>query len=101
MYQSDNDNSHIVDAATPYMSVLTLVVTIFFAICIGLGVISILGTASMTFCKMYSCRYTVYLICVMLGVLAIFCFLVAVVFSIVTPAVYFSCDYLKVTVSSP
>lgn len=82
------------------MKIVTLAVTAVFGVFIGLGVLSIIGTVFMTCCDKYSCRYLVYFVCVILFVLGIFCFLLSTLFSIITPVIYFGCDFLTVSISS-
>lgn len=82
------------------MKIVTLAVTAVFGVFIGLGVLSIIGTVFMTCCDKYSCRYLVYFVCVILFVLGIFCFLLSTIFSILTPVIYFGCDFLTVSISS-
>lgn len=83
------------------MTIITMAVTAVFGVFIGLGVLSIIGTLFMTCCDKYSCRYLVYFVCVILFVLGLFCFLLSTLFSILTPVIYFGCDFLTVSVSSP
>lgn len=82
------------------MKIVTLAVTAVFGVFIGLGVLSIIGTIFMTCCDKYSCRYLVYFVCVILFVLGIFCLLLSTLFSIITPVIYFGCDFLTVSISS-
>jgi hypothetical protein len=88
------------DSINSIMNMVTLVVTAIFGVFIGLGVLSILGTVLMTFCDKYSCRYLVYFVCVILFILGIISFLLAFIFSIITPILYLGCDFINVSVSS-
>ena len=96
----DSSFATIYDAVNPIMNLITLVVTAVFGVFIGLGVLSILGTVLMTFCDKYSCRYLVYFVCVILFILGIVSFLLALIFSIITPILYLGCDFINVSVSS-
>ena len=97
----DSSFSSLNDAVSPIMNTVTLAVTAIFGVFIGLGVLSILGTVLMTFCDKYSCRYLVYFVCVILFILGIISFLLAFIFSIITPILYLGCDFINVSVSSP
>ncbi len=88
------------DTITPIMNIVTIVVTAIFGVFIGLGVLSILGAILMTCCDKYSCRYLVYFVCVILTLLGIVCFILAILFSVITPVLYLGCDFLTVSISS-
>lgn len=85
---------------SPYTSITTTAVTAFFAVFIGLGILGIIGVILMTCCDKYGCRYLLYFVCLILFVLGIISFLLAVIFSIITPVIYLGCDFISVTVSS-
>jgi hypothetical protein len=85
---------------SPIMKIVTLGVTAFFGVFIGLGVLGIIGAILMTFCDKFSCRYLVYFVCVILLILGILSFLLSIVFSVITPILYLGCDFLTVTVGS-
>ena len=88
------------DTASPIMKIVTIVVTAIFGVFIGLGVLSIIGTILMTFCDKFSCRYLVYFVCVILLVLGFISFLLAVLFSVITPVLYLGCDFITVAIGS-
>ena len=92
----DTVNSSI----SPYMNIITIVVTAFFGVFIGLGILGIIGVILMTCCDKYGCRYLLYFVCVILFVLGIISFLLSVLFSIITPVLYLGCDFISVTISS-
>ena len=88
------------EQASPIMSLVTIAVTAVFGVFIGLGVLSIVATLMMTCCDKYKCRYLIYFVCTILTVLGIFCFLITIIFSLLTPIIYFSCDFINVTIAS-
>lgn len=92
--------SGIANTVSPYLKIITQVVTAFFGVFIGLGVFGIIGVVLMTFCNKYSCRYLIYFICLILTILGILSFLLAILFSIITPVLYLSCDFINVTIGS-
>lgn len=88
------------DIISPVMSIITTAVTAFFGVFIGLGVLGIIGTLLMTFCDKFSCRYLLYFICTILFILGLISFILAVLFSVITPVLYFGCDFLTTSISS-
>lgn len=96
----DDTISTMDDSVSPIMKIVTIVVTAIFGVFIGLGVLSIIGTILMTFCDKFSCRYLVYFVCVILVVLGILSFLLATLFSVITPVLYLGCDFLTTSISS-
>lgn len=88
-------------AASPVVDISTLSIQIFFGVFIGLGALAIIATVAMTCCHKYSCRYILYFICVLFSILGILLFLFAFIFSLITPTLYFACDFLQVSISSP
>lgn len=88
------------DSISSIMKIITLAVTAIFGVFIGFGILSIIGTLFMACCDKYSCRYLVYFVCVILFILGLFCFLLSTLFSILTPVIYFGCDFLTVSISS-
>ena len=82
------------------MSYVSLGITIVFGVFLGISVAGILGAVLMGFCGKYSCRYLVYLSCWLMLFLGILAFLVAILFSIFTPFIYYTCDFLNFSVES-
>lgn len=96
----DSTISGMDDTVSPIMKIVTLVVTAIFGVFIGLGVLSIIGTILMTFCDKFSCRYLVYFVCVIFVLLGFLSFLLATLFSVITPVLYLGCDFLNTSISS-
>lgn len=65
-----------------------------FGVCIGFGVVGIIAALMMTFCDKFSCRYFVYILCVILMIIGIFAFFFAIIFSLFGPLMYFTCDFI-------
>lgn len=97
---SDADDSAygILSSVSGGMGIVTTVMTAVFAVFIAFGVLGILGAIMMTFCDKYSCRYLVYFVCVVLFFLGLVCFILAIMFSAITPLFYYSCDFLQYSV---
>lgn len=88
------------DSVGPIMSIVTTGVTAFFGVFIGFGVLGILATLLMTFCDKFSCRYLLYFLCIFLLILGMISFILTILFSIITPVLYFGCDFLTTSISS-
>lgn len=84
----------------PILEIITSVLIAFFAIVLAFSVIGIIMTILMAFCKFYKCRYFIYFICFLFFIVAIVCLLVATIMSILTPLIYFGCDFLKSSVEA-
>lgn len=82
------------------MKIVTIAVTAFFGVFIGLGVLGIIGTLLMSCCDKFSCRYLLYFICVIFLVLGLLSFLLSVLFSVITPVLYLGCDFLTTSLAS-
>lgn len=78
----------------------TMAIQLFFGAVLGLSVLALLGVVMMTFCDKYKCRYLMYISCVILFFFALLGFLIAVIFSIIVPILYWGCDWLSITFSS-
>lgn len=96
----DSTFSGIDDTVSPIMKIITMAITAFFGVFIGLSVLGIIGTLFMTCCDKFSCRYLLYFICVIFLILGIISFLIATLFSVITPVLYFGCDFLTTSISS-
>lgn len=99
----DPIDGQIADAGNkidPILKIITTVVTAIFGAFIGLGVLGVVGTIIMTFCEKFRCRYLLYFICLIFVLIGIVCFIITLLFSIVTPVLYLACDFLQTTVSS-
>ena len=77
-----------------------MVISIIYGVMLGLSVLALLGVVLMTFCDKYKCRYLMYFSCVILFFLGILGFLIAMIFSILVPVMYFLCGWLDVTLTS-
>ena len=99
----DTDSSYktIIDTTSGYFNIFTTVLTAFFGAIVGLGILAILGAILMAFCDKYKCRYLIYFSCCFLFLIGIIGFLIAIVLSIVVPAIYWACVFTTFTLSSP
>jgi hypothetical protein len=85
----------------PYVKAIAIVSTVFFSIFIVLGIGNIVGVVMLICYYKYWCRYIIYVIFVVLFLLGLVCFLLSILLSILTPFVYFTCDFISVSISSP
>lgn len=97
----DSQISGINDSISPILKIVTIAVTAFFGVFIALSVLNIVAALLMTFCDKFSCRYLIYFTCLIFFLLGIFCFLLSFLFSIITPILYFGCDFITTSISSP
>lgn len=77
-----------------------LVINLIYGIALGIAVLALLGVILMTFCDKYKCRYLMYFSCVILFFFGLLGFIIAILFSIVVPVMYFFCEWLDVTITS-
>ena len=78
----------------------SLVVQLFYGVALGVAVLALLGVVLMTFCDKYKCRYLMYFSCLILFFFALIGFLIAIILSILVPLIYWSCDWLSVSIGS-
>lgn len=86
-----NSADGIYTTAQPALDGLTIGVSVFFGVVIGFCVLGILGCLLMTFCDKFKCRYLIYFACVILFIIAIIGFILSIMFSVITPAMFFAC----------
>ena len=82
------------------LAIITTAVTALFGVLIGLTVLGIIGAIIMTFCNKFGCRYLIYFTCVILFIIGIVLFLVSIIFAILTPTLYYGCDFLTYSIAS-
>jgi hypothetical protein len=75
----------------------TMAIQIFYAVALGLAVFTLIGVILMTFCDKYKCRYLMYFSCIILFFIGLLGFIIAVLFSIILPLMYWGCDWLQNT----
>ena len=86
---------------TPALDGITIGVSVYFGVVIGFTVLAIIGCLLMSFCDKFKCRYLIYFACVILFLAALIGFLLSTIFSIMTPALYYSCEFVDYSFSSP
>lgn len=98
---SDTLYKTIIDITSSIFSIFTVVLTAFFGVIVGLGILGILGAILMAFCDKYKCRYLIYFSCCILFLIGIVGFLIAIILSIVVPAIFWSCAFISFSLESP
>jgi len=75
-------------------------VKILYAATIAMASLMLLGVLLVSFCDKTNCRYLIYITCFFLFLLGFLGFVLSIVFSILTPAVYFGCQYMNYSLAN-
>jgi hypothetical protein len=75
-------------------------VKVLYAATIAMASLMLLGALLVSFCDKTNCRYLVYITCFFLFLLGLLGFLLSIVFSVLTPVVYFGCQYMSFSLAS-
>jgi hypothetical protein len=94
-----NVNTLLSGTTTP-ASMGTMVIQIFYGVSLGLAVVSLVGVVLMTFCDKFKCRYLMYFACLFMFFIGLIGFLIAVIFSIIVPFLYWGCEWISTTTGS-
>ena len=71
-----------------------------YGVTISLAGVMMVGALLVAFCKRVNCRYLIYVACFFIFFVALMGFAMSVMFSIVTPMVYFGCDFIDYSLAS-
>lgn len=82
------------------MSSVTVAIMVLFTIVIVLCALIVVGGVLMTFCEKYKFRYMIYAPCCILVLIGIVGFLIAFIFSLITPVLYFGCQFIEFSIAS-
>lgn len=77
-----------------------MVIQLFYGVALGFACLALIGVVLMTFCDKYKCRYLMYFACVILFFFGLLGFLIAIIFSVLVPVMYWGCDWMSVTMGS-
>lgn len=91
----------VTDYVGPALDGITIGVSVYFGVVIGFTVLAIIGCLLMSFCDKFKCRYLIYFSCLILFVIGIIGFLFSTIFSVMTPVLYYSCEFVDYTLASP
>lgn len=75
-------------------------VKVLYAATIAMASTMLLGALLVSFCDKTNCRYLIYITCFFLFLLGFLGFILSILFSILTPAVYFGCQYMNFSLAS-
>jgi len=78
----------------------TMALSIFFAVMIGFSSLALFGALLTVCCRKYGCRHLMYFSCLFLFIAALIGFILSTLFSVLVPALTWTCSYLSYTLSS-
>lgn len=97
---ADKNSYTYMDTISSKKPLINLGVQIVYGVTIGLASMMLLGTLLVAFCDKPKCRYLMYFTCFLLFFIGLVGFLMSIIFSIITPAVYFGCQFIDFSLSS-
>lgn len=97
---ADNNSYTYMDTISNKKSLINLGVQVVYGVTIGLASMMLLGTLLVAFCDKPKCRYLMYFSCFLLFFIGLMGFLMSIIFSIITPTVYFGCQFIDFSLSS-
>lgn len=98
--QLDGSMTSAMGSINESLAIVTMAVSILFGVIIGLSLVGIVGALVMTFCNLFKCRYLIYFACVFLFLIGVVMFAFSVVFTALTPLLYYTCEFLTSSTSS-
>lgn len=97
---ADNGSYTFLNNIVSQKSLINLGVQLVYGITIGLASMMLLGTLLVAFCDKTKCRYLIYFSCFILFFVGIGGFFMSILFSIISPTVYFGCQFIDYSLSS-
>ena len=97
---ADNGSYTFIDNISSEKPMINLGVQLVYGVTIGIASIMLLGTLLVAFCDKPKCRYLMYFACVILFFIGLMGFLMTIIFSILTPTVYFGCQFIDYSLNS-
>lgn len=97
---ADNNSYSYMDIVSSKKPLINLGVQVVYGVTIGLASMMLLGALLVAFCDKPKCRYLMYFTCFLLFFIGLAGFLMSIIFSIITPAVYFGCQFIDFSLSS-
>eukprot|EP00919_Chromeraceae_sp_WS-2016_P017844 GHVR01042376.1.p1 GENE.GHVR01042376.1~~GHVR01042376.1.p1 ORF type:complete len:286 (+),score=5.96 GHVR01042376.1:756-1613(+) len=79
---------------------VTIGVQAFYGVVIGFSIFALIGVILMTCCDKFKCRYLMYFACLILFIIGLIGFIIAVVYSILVPVLYFGCQFMDFSLAS-
>lgn len=75
-------------------------IKVLYAVTIAIASLMLLGVLLVSFCDKINCRYLLYFACFILFWIGFLGFALSIFFSVLTPVVYFGCQYMSYSLSS-
>lgn len=97
---ADNGSYTYMDYVTSKKPLINLGVQLVYGVTIGLASLMLLGTLLVAFCDKPKCRYLMYFACFILFFIGLIGFIMTILFSFITPFVYFGCQFINFSLSS-
>jgi hypothetical protein len=88
---ADNGSYTYMNTIQSKKSLINLGVQLVYGVTIGVASLMLLGTLLVAFCDKTNCRYLMYFACFLLFFIGILGFMMTVIFSIMSPAIFFGC----------
>jgi hypothetical protein len=97
---ADTGSYDFMNAISNKKPLINLGVQLVYGVTIGLASLMLLGTLLVAFCDKPKCRYLMYFACFLLFFIGMIGFLMTIIFSIITPTVFFGCQFINVSLAS-
>jgi hypothetical protein len=97
---ADSSVAGYMDTAASKKPLINLGVQLVYGVTVGFASLMLIGTLLMAFCDKTRCRYLVYFSCFFLFWIGVAGFLLSGLFSVLTPAVYFGCQFIDFSLDS-
>jgi hypothetical protein len=88
------------DTVSSKKPLINLGVQVVYGVTVGLASMMLLGALLVAFCDKPKCRYLMYFACFLLFFIGLVGFLMSIIFSFITPVVYFGCQFIDFSLSS-
>lgn len=96
----ESDNYSLLSGLDSKRSLINLGVQLVYAITIGVASLMLIGVLLVAFCDKSRCRFLIYFACFFLFFIGVVGFMLSVLFSILTPTIYFGCQFIDNTLSN-
>lgn len=97
---ADSNSYTYMDTVSSKKPLINLGVQVVYGVTIGLASMMLLGALLVAFCDKPKCRYLMYFTCFLLFFIGMAGFLMSIIFSIITPTIYFGCQFIDFSLSS-
>jgi len=98
---TDEESAQLDERIESNSDYINLGTTVFHAVVLALCILALVATSITVFCSKADCRYFIYGVCALMVLVTILGMIVALVLSVVMPAVYITCSVADDGLSSP